>query len=117
MSVTEEIRKADEKWWNECNHYTYDEVKMVEKVLRENPSIKKIIFNDPAVIIMWNDGTKTVTKVQTEEDEYNKTAGINYCIAKKFLSSKDYNSYVELVDLLKHPEIDELIDSYENERA
>ena len=81
--------------------------------LKEDVKIKKIIFNDPATVIYWSDGTKTVVKAD-EQDEYNKIDGLNFCIVKKFLSSKEYHLYVELMDMLANDGIYELIDSYEN---
>lgn len=59
-----------------------------------NPSftkIKDVIFNDPATIVLWIDGSKTVVKCQ-EGDEYDKTKGLALCIAKKYFGNKgNYN--------------------------
>ena len=53
--------------------------------------IKKVIFNNPATIVMWNDGTKTVVKCQPG-DEYNKELGLAMCICKKYFGNKgNYN--------------------------
>lgn len=49
--------------------------------------IKKVIFNEPATIVLWNDGTKTVVKCQ-EGDTYDKEKGLALCIAKKALGNK-----------------------------
>lgn len=46
------------------------------------PCIKKVIFNDPATIVLWDDGTKTVVKC-SEGDTYSEWAGIALCLAKK----------------------------------
>ena len=51
------------------------------------PKIKKVIFNDPATIVLWDDGTKTVVKCQNG-DEYSKEKGLALCIAKKHLGNK-----------------------------
>lgn len=54
-------------------------------------SIKKVIFNDPATIVFWYDGTKTVVKCQPG-DTYDKRMGLALCIAKKALGNKgNYN--------------------------
>lgn len=56
--------------------------------LRGFPSgIKKVIFNDPATIVLWDDGTKTVVKCQ-DGDEYSKEKGLALCFAKKHLGNK-----------------------------
>jgi hypothetical protein len=49
--------------------------------------IEKVIFNEPAAIIIWNDGTKTIVKCQ-EGDEYDKEKGFTMCITKKFFGNK-----------------------------
>lgn len=54
-------------------------------------TIKKVIFNDPATIVYWADGTKTVVKAQPE-DKYDREKGFAMAIAKKALGNKgNYN--------------------------
>lgn len=54
------------------------------------PEIKKVIFNDPATIVIWADGTKTVVKTQNGE-EYDPEKGLAMAITKKALGNKrDY---------------------------
>ena len=43
------------------------------------PGIKKVIFNDPATIVLWDDGTKTVVKC-SEGDIYSEWSGLAFCI-------------------------------------
>lgn len=50
------------------------------------PGIKKVIFNNPATIILWNDGTKTVVKCN-ERDIYDPEKGFAMAISKKVLGS------------------------------
>lgn len=57
------------------------------KPSRKIDSIKRVIFNDPATIVLWNDGTKTVVKCQ-DGDIYDKEKGLALCIAKKYLGNK-----------------------------
>lgn len=49
--------------------------------------IEKVIFNDPATIVFWADGTKTVVKCG-EEDVYDYQTGLLMCIAKKAFGNK-----------------------------
>ena len=49
--------------------------------------IKDVIFNDPATIVLWADGTKTVVKCQ-EGDLYSEELGLAMCFAKKALGNK-----------------------------
>lgn len=51
--------------------------------------IKDVIFNNPATIVFWEDGTKTVVKAENEEFDPEK--GLAMAIAKKALgNSYDY---------------------------
>lgn len=56
--------------------------------------IKNVIFNDPATIILWNDGTKTVVKVQ-DGDRFDPEKGLTMAIIKKLLGNQG-NYYNEL---------------------
>lgn len=44
--------------------------------------IDKVIINNPATIIFWNDGTKTVVKC-TASDEFDPDVGIAMAIVKR----------------------------------
>jgi hypothetical protein len=50
-------------------------------------SIKDVIFNDPATIVFWADGTKTVVKCQND-DVFDPEVGLAMAIAKKALGNK-----------------------------
>ena len=47
--------------------------------------IKKVIFNNPATIVIWGDGTKTVVKCNGEKFDPEK--GLAMAISKKFLGN------------------------------
>ena len=51
------------------------------------PEIKNVIFNDPATIVFWGDGTKTVVKCQ-DGDEFDPEKGLAMAIAKKAYGNK-----------------------------
>ena len=59
-----------------------------------NMDIKKVIFNDPATIVIWGDGSKTVIKCG-KNDIYDPEKGLALCIAKKALGNKGnyYNAF------------------------
>ena len=46
--------------------------------------IVNVIFNGPATIVFWRDGTKTVVKC-TKGDTFSEDAGVALCIAKKMM--------------------------------
>lgn len=54
--------------------------------IKEDLKIKDVIFNPPATIVFWNDGTKTVAKAHPD-DKYSLSWGLMFCMAKKLLGS------------------------------
>lgn len=57
---------------------------------RDKFDIKDVIFNNPATIVLWADGTKTVVKAENEEFDPEK--GLAMAIAKKALGN-NYDYY------------------------
>ena len=53
---------------------------------RQLPEIEHVIYNDPATIVFWEDGTKTVVKAQPPEP-YEREKGLAMAIAKKSLGN------------------------------
>lgn len=49
----------------------------------------KIIYNPPATIVFWTDGTKTVVKC-CEEDEYNEYYGFLCALGKKMFGTNSH---------------------------
>lgn len=47
------------------------------------PHADKVILHDPAVVVYWQDGTKTVAKAQNEK--YDPEKGLAMCFVKKML--------------------------------
>lgn len=57
---------------------------------------KKVIFNGPATVVMWQDGTKTVVK-KTENDTDDREKAIMFAIIKKACGSRgNMNRYLKL---------------------
>lgn len=54
---------------------------------RMSLTIKNVIFNDPATIVFWQDGTKTVVKCQ-DGDRFDPEKGLAMAIAKKVYGNK-----------------------------
>lgn len=58
-------------------------------------AVKRILFRDPATVVFWGDGTKTVAKVGPN-DEYSPYYGFVAALAKKvYGSSAKVNSIIE----------------------
>ena len=51
--------------------------------------IKNVIFNDPATIVFWNDGTKTVVKCG-KDDKFDPEKGLAMAISKYFFDNAGY---------------------------
>ena len=82
------------------NHYTENELTLTlenwvkfdkDCIIDRKEDIKKVIFNDPATIVYWKDGTKTVVKCQ-DDDKFDKEKGLAMAIVKKLFGNKgNYN--------------------------
>lgn len=76
------------------NNYHFEPVrqridynKLYQSIFGEMPKIKNVIFNDPATIVFWADGTKTVVKCQ-DDDIFDPEKGLAMAITKKALGNK-----------------------------
>ena len=69
------------------NYITNDIYTTKEAIKIMRNSIKKIIFNDPATIIIWSNGDKTIVKCG-EGETYDPEKGMALAIAKHFLGDK-----------------------------
>lgn len=68
------------------------------------PVIKNVIFNNPATIVFWADGTKTVVKCQGS-DEFDPEKGLAMAISKKALGNQGnyYNVFNSLCSNVVEP--------------
>ena len=95
-SVAPYIEKIEKEKTKEMCHMSSREIREVIEQLNSSakptakkPTIKDVIFNDPATIVMWSDGTKTVVKAEGESFDPEK--GLAMAISKKNLGNKyDY---------------------------
>lgn len=69
------------------NYITNDIYTTKEVIKTMRNSIKKIIFNDPATIIIWGNDDKTIVKCG-EGETYDPEKGMAMAIAKHFLGDK-----------------------------
>ena len=91
-------------------HYTWlekvDDSKFHIKV--SEGKIKNVIFNAPATIVFWTDGTKTVVKCG-KGDKWDPEKGLAMACAKKLLGNeegyhKEISKYAKSVKKSKPPE-------------
>ena len=77
---------------------------IIQKGSRSVPEIEKVIFDNPATIILWGDGTKTVVKLQSDDPAaFDKEKGLITAITKKALGNEG-RYYEELKKYLKEEE-------------
>ena len=85
---------------NKVPFYTADELKKmlnaffgagltVSPYQKAMSRIKNVIFNDPATIVFWNDGTKTVVKCG-KDDTFDPEKGLAMAISKYFFDNAGY---------------------------
>lgn len=82
------VYKKEEK--DMRSEYCAADAKVTEALFyRFNPHhfIKKVIYNDPATIIFWSNGTKTVVK-RMEDEEYDPEKGFMAAVTKKVFGDK-----------------------------
>lgn len=74
---------------------TYDRTLFKSEFKEQSPvRIKKVIFNNPATVVFWEDGTKTVVRVQDGE-VFDKEKGFVMAVLKKMFGNKG-NYYNEI---------------------
>ncbi|MBO7449774.1 MAG: hypothetical protein J6U54_05335 [Clostridiales bacterium] len=79
------------------NPYTYSGWDFTLRGASVVPNIKKVIFNYPATIVLWEDGTKTVVKVK-EDEEFDEWAGLAFCICKKLYGDQFHKIFRKYCD-------------------
>ncbi len=68
------------------------------------PEIKQVIFNNPATIVMWKDGTKTIVKTHNEEFDEEKGLAMAY-LKKVFGGRNQYIKYIKNANRQEKKEI------------
>ena len=58
------------------------------------PKVEKVLFRNPATIVWFSDGTKSVA-ICGYDDVYDKETGMAICLCKRMLGNKEYR---ELMD-------------------
>ena len=75
--------------WYPIHQYCVNDVNCINEIYsRRKHEIKKVIFNGPATVVYWGDGTKTVVKC-SKDDEFDPEKGLAMAIAKKFFGNEN----------------------------
>lgn len=72
-------------------------------------SIKNVIFNPPATIVFWTDGSKTVVKCNAK-DEFDPEKGLAMAIAKRCANNSDdfYKEIKKWVEKSGYKQVDDM---------
>lgn len=65
---------------------------------------KKIIYNDPATIVFWQDGTKTVVK-RSPSEQFNKYNAFCAALAKRIFENNSQVNKIVQSGIMQKPEI------------
>ena len=57
-----------------------------DKIIVGDAVLARVIYNNPATIALWSDGTKTVVKC-APGDTYSKEVGLILCVLKKTIGT------------------------------
>ena len=79
--------------------YTNNNLFFSPSEINNIPEVKKVIFNDPATIVYWKDGTKTVVKCQNGDD-FDPEKGFAMAFLKKCWGNKG-NFNDKLIKIMK----------------
>ena len=82
VSMAEEFTKYYNNYVTTTNA-VFNTIRTAQTVI---PKIKDVIYNDPATIVFWEDGTKTVVKCKNEKFDPEK--GLAMAFSKKMLGNK-----------------------------
>ena len=89
----------------------------IMKSTKSNDILKpeRVIYNDPATIIIWNDKTKTVVKAH-DGDQYDPVVGFLLCVMKKFYGNKSkFNEILHEFDVFGQRKVEVMKKFYGNE--
>ena len=91
--INEQCENIDEKHISKPS-VTLSHTKPKVKKIYHMPNVEKILFRNPATIVWFTDGTKSVA-ICGHDDTYDKETGVAICLCKRMLGNKGYR---ELMD-------------------
>ena len=62
------------------------------------PEIKEVIFNGPATVVYWKDGTKTTVKYGNYEAFYDKEKAVAMCFLKKMFKPSIKSHWLDVIN-------------------
>lgn len=109
------IRKPEEsvldsmRYMHWVDRVMEEAAKKKEETTMTVASIKNVIFNPPATIVFWTDGSKTVVKCNAKE-EFDPEKGMAMAIAKRCANNSDdfYKEIKKWVEKSGYKQVDDM---------
>ncbi len=109
------IRKPEEsvldsmRYMHWVDRVMEEAAKKKEETTMTAASIKNVIFNPPATIVFWTDGSKTVVKCNAK-DEFDPEKGLAMAIAKRCANNSDdfYKEIKKWVEKSGYKQVDDM---------
>lgn len=109
------IRKPEEsvldsmRYMHWVDRVMEEATKKKEETTMTAASIKNVIFNPPATIVFWTDGSKTVVKCNAKE-EFDPEKGMTMAIAKRCANNSDdfYKEIKKWVEKSGYKQVDDM---------
>lgn len=109
------IRKREESVFDSMRYMRWADRVMEEAAKKKEEtnmtaaSIKNVIFNPPATIVFWTDGSKTVVKCNAK-DEFDPEKGLAMAIAKRCADNSDdfYKEIKKWVEKSGYKQVDDV---------
>lgn len=109
------IRKPEEfvldsmRYMHWADRVMEEAAKKKEETNMTAASIKNVIFNPPATIVFWTDGSKTVVKCNAK-DEFDPEKGLAMAIAKRCADNSDdfYKEIKKWVEKSGYKQVDDV---------
>lgn len=109
------IRKPEEsvldsmRYMHWVDRVMEEAAKKKEETTMTAASIKNVIFNPPATIVFWTDGSKTVVKCNAKE-EFDPEKGMAMAIAKRCTNNSDdfYKEIKKWVEKSGYKQVDDM---------
>lgn len=109
------IRKPEEsvldsmRYMHWVDRVMEEAAKKKEETTMTAASIKNVIFNPPATIVFWTDGSKTVVKCNAKE-EFDPEKGMAMAIAKRCANNSDdfYKEIKRWVEKSGYKQVDDM---------
>lgn len=109
------IRKPEEsvldsmRYMHWVDRVMEEAAKKKEETTMTAASIKNVIFNPPATIVFWTDGSKTVVKCNAK-DEFDPEKGLAMAIAKRCAGNSDdfYKEIKKWVEKSGYKQVDDV---------